>query len=204
MHSWAAECRGVGTFVDMQSSITSTTINNSDEEESSRKLSYPAAAPMSLRGSKDYYQDEGGGGRRDTDTVITYSVSRGVPGITTSSFHVYTVFFLAQTLKQTYISADSHSSESQLPSSFPCFYYLPTPLYVDKVPVIGHEARTRSRTIPGVATTQFGPMIKDFLYCVEKKLDLNSQSVVRALELNGLQLEDNTELKESLREIACV
>ncbi len=86
MHSWATECRGVGTFVDMQSSITSMTIHASDEEESSRNLLHPADAPVSLEDSKDYYEDEGGDGGGDTDTVITCAVNRGVPGITTSSY----------------------------------------------------------------------------------------------------------------------
>ncbi len=47
-------------------------------------------------------------------------------------------------------------------------------------------------------------MIKGFLDCLEKELDLDSYEVLKALELNGLQLEDITELKESLRKISCV
>ncbi len=96
MHSWAAQCRrGIGgPFVDMQSSITPTIINHPDDE-SSRKLSY-LAAPTSLRGSKDYYQN-GGGGRDDTRNVITYCVSRGVPGIYQPIFSCAHFFLLTQT-----------------------------------------------------------------------------------------------------------
>ncbi len=95
MHSWAAECRrGIGgPFVDMKSSITYTSIIHPDEEPSA-KLSY-LAAPTSLRGSKDYYQD-GGGGRDDTRNVISHCVSRGVPGMTDPCFDVYSFFFLTQ------------------------------------------------------------------------------------------------------------
>ncbi len=84
MYSWAAKCQGVGPFINMQSSVTSSTITNNSDEESSFKLSY-LAAPMPLRGNKDYNQGKEGCGRDNTNNDgVTYTVNRGIPGNTSS------------------------------------------------------------------------------------------------------------------------